>query len=229
VPDENRGTRALLLVALLTGCSSPAGSGDAAPAADHTASDHPAADAFVLRDLDPAGCADKAKACASQFGSLFTKSNGRADGALVAVVRPADTQCALPNSSHVVLQLSIQGQVQRLVVSVEDIAVTSVAAPLVGPAYAQGWHLDQHLDYPKDLGVHSDDFAPASKDQAVAFVCSPLSIGDPVSVYAYADGTYPASAHQIHRNDNYPDGAVVVNPTSAMPTYLLFRYSNQVF
>ena len=157
-------------------------------------------------------CDDKAKPCASDFGSLFTKSNGRADGTLVALVRPSDQQCAQPNSTHVTLQLSIGGQVQRLVASVDGIAVTTVKAPLVGEPYAEGWHLDQVLDYPTDLGVHSGDFSAVTMDQAVDFICSKLELGAPVSVYAYSDGTKPSSAHQIHRNDKYPDGAIVANP-----------------
>jgi hypothetical protein len=129
----------------------------------------------------------------------------------------------------VTLQLSIQGQVQRLVASVDAVAVTSVQRPLVGPSYSEGWHLDQPLDYVTDLGVHSDDFTQVSLEGAVDFLCEHLEIGQPVSVFAYADGTKLSSAHQIHYNDNYPDGAIVTNPTSAAPTYLLFRYSNQTF
>ncbi len=186
----------------------------------------------VGSDAAPEGglsCDEKSQACATEFGSLFTKSNGRADGTLVALVRPADTQCTLPNSTHVVLQLSIQNQVQRLVASVDGVAVATHAAPLLGPAYAEGWHENVPLEYATDLGVHSTDLSPVTLDEAVAFLCDHLEVGAPVSVYAYSDGTLPASAHQIHSNDNYPDGAIVVDPTSATPTYLLFRYLDQVF
>ncbi|MEZ4223315.1 MAG: hypothetical protein R3B13_20385 [Polyangiaceae bacterium] len=176
-----------------------------------------------------ASCDDKAKPCATDFGSLFSKSNGRADGTLVALVRPSDQQCAQPNSTHVTVQLSINGQVQRLVASVDGVATTTVQAPLIGEPYAEGWHLNQVLDYPTDLGVHSGDFSNVTMDQAVEFICSKLELGAPVSVYAYSDGTKPSSAHQIHRNDKYPDGAIVANPTSANPTYLLFRYPDQTF
>jgi len=176
-------------------------------------------------------CADKAANCATmeEFGSLFTNTNGRADGTLVAIVRPVDTDCALPNSSHVTLQLSMLGGVQRLVVSAEDIAITSVSHALLGPAYEEGWHEDQALDYPTDLGVHSTDFTAGTLDDVVAFICANLEIGEEVSVFAYSDGTYPASAHQVHRNEPYPDGAIVVHPTSENPTWLLFRYTDQVF
>jgi hypothetical protein len=174
-------------------------------------------------------CAEMSANCASEFGSLFGKSNGRADGTLLALVEPTDSQCELHNGTHVVLQVSILGHVQRLVVSVDAVSVTSLTAPLIGPAYAEGWHVDQHLDYVTDLGVHSTDFTQTSMDEAVSFICSELEVDAPVSVFAYATGEYPASAHQIHRNDNYPDGAVVARPDSDTPLYLLFRYSDQTF
>jgi hypothetical protein len=128
-----------------------------------------------------------------------------------------------------VLQVEMQGQVQRLVVAIDGVAVRTASAPLIGPAFAPGWHLGMTLDYPRDLGVHSADFAPVTMDQAVGFLCQSMQIGAPLSVYAYSDGTYPSSAHQIHYNDYYPDGAIVVDPTGPSPTYLLFRYDNQTF
>ena len=174
-------------------------------------------------------CDEKAENCATEFGSLFTKTNGRADGTLVALVRPSDQQCAMPNGSHVTVQLSIHGQVQRLVVSVKEIAITTVSEPLLGPPYEEGWHADQSIDYWTDLGVHSTDFSSATMDETVDFICAHLDLGAEVSVFAYSDGEKPSSAHQIHRNDKYPDGAIVAHPTSKNPIYLLFRYEDQVF
>lgn len=186
-------------------------------------------DADASVDTDGPSCEDMSENCASQFGSLFTNTNGRADGTLVALVEPTDSHCALPNRTHVVLQVSMQGEVQRLVVSVNEVAAHTATAQLVGPGYSEGWHPDVHLDYPGQFGVHSSDFTPMSMDDAVMFICSYVEIGAPLSVFAYSDGTIPSSAHQIHRNDHYPDGAIAVNPTSGSSTYLLFRYSDQVF
>lgn len=186
-------------------------------------------DAAPEADAAQVSCDDKAKPCVSSFGSLFTKSDGRADGTLVALVRPVDQQCAMPNSTHVVLELSILGQAQRLVVSVDGVAVDTANAALLGPAYAGGWHENLDLDYPSYLGVHSTDFQSVTLDEGVAFICSHMTLGAPVSVYAYSDGSKPSSAHQVHRNDGYPDGAIVVDPTAKSPTYLLFRYANQTF
>ncbi len=188
-----------------------------------------AADSAADADAAPVSCDDKAKTCADTFGSLITKSDGRADGTLVALVRPVDQQCAMPNSTHVVLELSMQGQVQRMVVSVNGVAVDTASAALLGPPWAEGWHVNMNLDYPSYLGVHSKDFTTVTLDQGVAFICNHMTIGARVSVFAYSDGSEPSSAHQIHRNDGYPDGAIVVDPTSQNPTYLLFRYANQTF
>lgn len=180
-------------------------------------------------DADAASCEGMSADCASEFGSLFTRSNGRADGTLLALVGPTDSQCALYNDDHVVLELEMLGQAQRLVVAVDGVAVHSTSAELVGPAYAEGWHPDVHLDYPSQLGVHSTDFTAATMDEAVSFLCARVETGAPLSVYAYSDGSLPSSAHQVHRNDRYPDGAIVASPGSDDPTYLLFRYSDQVF
>lgn len=176
-----------------------------------------------------AGCEGMAEGCVSEFGSLFTRSNGRADGTLVALVGPTDTGCPTFNDDHVVLEVSMAGGVQRLVVSVGGVAVHAVRAPLLGPPFSEGWHRDLALDYPTDLGAHSGEFTPVTMDEAVAFTCSELEVGAPIAVFAYSDGSNPSSAHQIHRNDRYPDGAIVARPTSDEPVYLLYRYLDQTF
>ncbi len=174
-------------------------------------------------------CDTLAAGCVSEFGNLFTQTDGRADGTLIAMVRPRDTDCAMVNNDHAVLELSILGNVQRLVVSLDGVAVLEVSAPLEGPPFEEGWHEGMTLDYPTDLGVSSDEFTSVSMDDAVAFLCAELTLGAQLSIYAYSDGSYPSSAHEVHRNDNYPDGAIVVAPDSANPTWLLFRYADQQF
>lgn len=229
---------ALLPVLFLAaaGCGSTTSPGaparDSGPETSSAADSGPeasAGDAAADADAAPVSCDDKAKTCVDKFGSLITKSDGRADGTLVALVRPVDQQCAMPNSTHVVLELSMLGQVQRMVVSVNGVSVDTASAALLGPAWAEGWHENMNLDYPSYLGVHSTDFKTVTMDQGVAFICDHLTIGAKVSVYAYSDGSEPSSAHQVHRNDGYRDGAIVVDPTSSSPTYLLFRYANQTF
>ncbi|MDF1564610.1 MAG: hypothetical protein P1V51_16315 [Deltaproteobacteria bacterium] len=228
---------ALVVLAGLGGCpgGDPEGSSaDAAGDQDGGVSDAGPGDGGERDGGADAGpsCDPLAAACVSDvadFGTLFTRSNGRADGTLLAMVRPGDTGCALYNNDHAVLQLSIQGHIQRLVVALDGVGVHAIAAPLVGPPYQEGWHENVTVDYPGDLGVHAADFESVTMDGAVAFLCAALTEGAPVSVFAYCDGAYPSSAHQIHRNDNYPDGAIVVAPDSGDPTWLLFRYDGQQF
>lgn len=174
-------------------------------------------------------CARMSNKCTSEYGSLFTDSNGRADGTLLALLETTDSQCDGDNDDHVVLQISILGEVQRLVVSVADISIYSTNHPLIGPEFSEGWHVGMSLDYTRHLDAHSSDFRPATMREATQFICNELEVGAPISVYAYSDGTRPDSAHQIHRNNHYPDGAVVGRPTSDSPIYLLFRYENQFF
>jgi hypothetical protein len=178
----------------------------------------------------------KAEACASSFGNVLTSSFGRVDGTVVAVVRPQDTQCALPNNDHLVVQVSMNGAVYRMVVNVlsassdPNVRMALANAALPAPAFAEGWHPAQELDYARDLGRHQADFTPFVMGVLVQRVTDMITVGAPISVYATSSGgTNAASTHLIHRNGNLNDGAVVLDPTGPNPTWLLFSFSNQQF
>lgn len=178
----------------------------------------------------------KADGCASEFGALFTNAFGRADGTVVAVVPPAWT-CPMPNSDHVVIQLRIDGGVQRLVVNVRsdfgdpNIRMRTLNAPLPAPAYEEGWHPRLQLDYATDFDVHSDGgWDSVNLEQASARIYDAITVGAPLSVYSTSSGyEYAASAHKIHRNSAKKDGAIVVDPQGAQPLWLLFHFANQTF
>lgn len=192
--------------------------------------------------IDDAGVFDagtKADNCAfeNEFGALFTNAFGRADGTVVAVVPPA-WPCPFPNSDHVVIQMMIDGGVQRLVVNVKsdfgnpNIFMRELNAPLPAPAYGEGWHPGLSLDYPTDFDVHTTDggWDEVNLEQASARIDDAITIGAPLSVYATSSGgSYAASAHKIHRNSGKKDGAIVIDPTGANPRWLLFRFANQSF
>lgn len=196
-------------------------------------------DAGVLEDAGiDAGVLDaghKADNCAATFGELFTNAFGRADGTVVAVVPPAWT-CPWPNGDHVVIQVSIDGGVQRLVVNVKsdfgapEIRMRTMNAPLPAPAYDEGWHPGLTLDYTA-FGLHSDaGWDTVNLEQASARIYDAITVGAPLSVYASSSGgTYAASAHKIHRNGQNNDGAIVIDPQGANPTWLLFHFQNQTF
>lgn len=179
----------------------------------------------------------KQAGCASVFGASLTNAFGRVDGTVVAVVPPGDPGCALPNSDHVVVQVAFDGGVHRMVVNVKSdfgdphISMRTLRAPLPSPAFAEGWHPGLSLDYVNTLGVHSDGgWDSLSLDEASQRVMDRIDLGTPISVYATSSGgAYAGSAHKVHRNGSNNDGAIVIDPTSATPTWLLFRFANQSF
>ncbi len=185
-----------------------------------------------------AGGTPKAKDCAATFGKALTSAFGRLDGTLLAVVTPTDTQCAQPNSDHLIVQVKVNGAAYRMVVNILStvagvdprVLLDEVEAPLPSPAWSEGWHPGVTLDYVTTLAVHSDDFTPYEMNALVTRVSERLTLGAPISVYATSTGgTKADSAHLIHRNQAGKDGAIVVDPQGAKPSFLLFHFAEQTF
>lgn len=204
------------LVVVLAGCGS---SGSSATIDAPTSGD---------AAIDASG--DKASACASTFGTALTDAFGRLDGTVLAVVPPAHPTCAQPNSTHLVLQMTMNGAAYRMVVNVESVFAAELDAPLAGPTWSEGWHPGVQLDYVTTLHVPSSQFVAHTMAETVARTTDAIALGAPISVYATSSGgTKADSAHLIHRNATNADGAIVIAPTSGTPHYLLFRFSNQTF
>ncbi|HTJ41387.1 MAG TPA: hypothetical protein VL463_04800 [Kofleriaceae bacterium] len=187
---------------------------------------------------DAAPDAGKDAACASTFGDVLTNAFGRVDGTVVAIVPPGDARCAQINGDHAVVQVQLGGAVYRMVVDVlgtgtdPAIRVRGAGAPLPAPAFAEGWHPGVTLDYATDLGVHSTDadWQTMSLDDATARISDAIALGAPIAVYATSSGgTKADSAHLIHREGGGHDGAIVLAPDTAHPTWLLFRFATQSF
>ncbi|MFO0617447.1 MAG: hypothetical protein U0414_32930 [Polyangiaceae bacterium] len=176
---------------------------------------------------------DKAKDCASEFGTGLTNSFGRVDGTVLAVVKPTDTQCPMPNDDHVILEVTMQGAVYRMVINVlstgadPDVRFLELDHAMVGAPWAEGWHTDAALDYAGDLGLHSGfAFAPVPMAKLSNRIADDITLGDKVSVFCTSSGG--ASSHLIHRNGQKHDGAVVLHPDGA-PRWLLFHFADQSF
>lgn len=220
---------ALAVLMLLVGCGGP-------PA--------PVDSGVVVEDAGPpdAGAPDaginKAANCASTFGTGLTASFGRFDGVVTAVVTPADTQCALPNSDHVVVQVRTDAGIYRMVVNVQssfgdpNVRFAAISAPLLGGPWVEGWHPGYTLDYPTGLSMHANDggFTPMPMPMLIQRVADEITVGEKISVFADSSGgTFSSSTHKIHRNGNNRDGALVLNPEGASSRYLLFHFANQNF
>ena len=186
--------------------------------------------------MDSIDAGFKAMTCAANFGAAFTNSFGRADGTVTAVIPPNWQLCALPNDDHLVIQVSIDGGIQRLVVNLESsfgdplLRVRTLTAPLPAPAYEEGWHTGVSLDY-VNMGLHSDGgWEPLPLAQVAQRVYEAIPVGAPLSVYSTSSGgATAASSHLIHRNGRQNDGAIVIDPTGPSPTWMVFHFANQTF
>lgn len=232
---------ASLVTTALAACSSSSSSGGSSPADDAGSG----VDASPTEDAAPAVDAADASSdapaitgkCADSFGSALTEGFGRLDGVVFAVQKPSDTQCVMPNSDHVVIQVLWNGAVYRMVVNVED--TSSQPMPLLtgtldhalpAPAYAEGWHAIAPLDYLSTLGVHASDpmFAPHPMNEVVDAIAKAVHPGDPIAVYATVGAGRPESAHLVHRNKTNEDGAIVLSPAGS-PKFMLFHFADQTF
>ena len=236
---------ALLLVgAALVACSGssrsadgPGATADAAIADDAGATSDAAAVTDTGAAVDAPADVDKSLACASTFGTELVSGYGRLDGTVLAVVPPADNACALPNSDHVILQVTMHGAAYRMVVNVHSdfpgdqrVQMKEVQAPLLGGPWSEGWHVPGALDYPTALEVHDKDFTPYDQAPLVQRITSFLTVGEKVSVFATNNNsTYTDSAHLVHYVGGNQDGAIVVGAATATPTWLLFHFSSQLF
>jgi hypothetical protein len=100
-------------------------------------------------------------------------------------------------------------------------------AGLRGGAWSEGWHTTGiDLDYAYDLGVRSNGFIPGTLQELVALLESEFQTDTPVSVFM--DAYDNSGGHNVHRNNYFSDGAIVVNPQEN-PHYYLFRFADQAF
>jgi hypothetical protein len=170
--------------------------------------------------------------CVSSFGNAMDNNYGRLDGTLHAIVRPQDQKCAMPNGTHVDLEMDFGGATYRLLIDVQSDTGTDTRvlyltknAPLPGDPWSEGWHTSNvSLDYPTTFGVHSGDFTPYALADLTNIIVGELTIGEKLSIYAMGFGT---GGHDIHRNvARNEDGAVVIGPDTANPKMLLFHFQD---
>jgi hypothetical protein len=227
---------ALALPLASWGCSSS--SAPAGPPLDDAAAPDSTLDASANVDAadaaDAAADVSKSAACVDAFGEALPVGYGRIDGTVVAVVAPGDL-CPLPNSDHVILELAADGAVYRVVVNVlstgtdPDVRFGDLTHALPAPAFAEGFHAGVTLDYPADLGLHAGaaPFTPKTMAALVPLVVSRIEVG--AKIAAYAQGSGGTSVHNVHRYGGGKDGALVVDPTSATPHWLVFHFADQTF
>ena len=220
------GLASLFAFGLIVGCSDDTGVSPRDASA-------PALDAAV--DVTPdAGALGR---CADTFGMALTAGYGRVDGVIHAVVRPNDQTCAMPNSTHLVLQVRMSEAVYRMVVNVQStragtdpaVRFAEITHALPPPAWGEGFRAGVTLDYARDLGLHAGvvPFERVESAALVERVVPRLVPGMRVAVYSQGSGG--ASTHLVHRNGRNDDGAIVLDPTGASPRWMVFHFADQTF
>lgn len=165
--------------------------------------------------------------CTSTFGAALSTGHGRMDGYLVSIVAPTTVKGCNADSDHVHLQVKINGAIYDVAVNVDGVLTKELGHALLDGAWSEGWHPGDDLDFVNDLSLHDGDFTSITKTAAVQQVQSFLANANHVSVFATGYGT--DGAHLVHRNGNGNDGALIINPLSANPQYLVFHFPGQTF
>jgi hypothetical protein len=217
-----------------TGSGGAGGAGGAAGGGGNTANGGGGNGGAAAGGGGSGGASDKSAGCVGTFGNALTSPFGRIDGTVVAIVKPTDQQCPMPNSDHVIVEVKMNGDVYRMVVNVEsdqgppDVYFLEKAGTLPAPKWSEGWHLNAPLDYVADLKAHSTDFTTYDITLLSDLVTRKIPLNGKVSVYAATDGG--SSAHLVHKNDGTnADGAIVIDADTDAPEFLLFHFDEQVF
>jgi len=165
-----------------------------------------------------------------QTGTAINSFHGRLDGYLSYIVPQGGPSSCNGDDSHVHLQVRMMGKVYDVAVDIGktpgDALLYEADMPLPQGAWSEGWH-DVGLSYPQ-LGVHSTQFTsevPATLGQKIE---SELANVNHVSVFGDGYTTYNG-CHDVHYQNGSEDGALVINPLSATPHILFFRFSTDTF
>ncbi len=169
-------------------------------------------------------------ACTSKFGSALKGSFGRLDGYVVAVVNPSSSSQCNADSSHVHIQVEMNGAVYDVAVNVDGGYVYEANVPLPGAAWSEGWYEDP-LDYETTLGVSSSEFTATSQSALSTKLEGELATANHITVYGttYTGSDAGSGIHDIHYESTNKDGALFLDPLSADAHAILFRFSGDSF
>jgi hypothetical protein len=186
-------------------------------------------------DAPPPIGGDKAAPCSGLFGNAITQAFGRIDGTVHAVIPPDDQDCPMSNRTHLQVEVETGGAMYRLFVNVEsdqgppDVYEKELDAPIVGPAWSDGWHVGIPNDYAVQLGLHAPDFTEITTVDLVPKITDQLNLGDKISIFASSSNPGSDSAHLVHRVGSNQDGGIVLHPDGATPHWIVMRFDEQTF
>jgi hypothetical protein len=169
---------------------------------------------------------------ADETGTAIDTVHGRLDGYLSFVVPIGGSDKCNGDSSHVHLQIRVDGTIYDVAVDTGkfdgDVNLYEADMPLPDGAWSEGWHGDDGLTY-TSLGIHSDQFTPEDPATLGQKLATELAGVNHVSIFGtgYPQGN---GCHDVHYHDgNGQDGALVIEPLSPTPHILFFRFSTDTF
>ncbi len=173
--------------------------------------------------------------CTSSFGQKLPASGtyGRLDGYLVAIVLPSGMNSCNADTSHVHLQVRMQGATYDIAVdatdgttNMDDVNIGGIDHDLPTMPWTEGFHTGVNEDY-VSLGVHSTDMVFKSKQQVVDTLTADLATANHISIYTITYGG--DGAHLVHRNGNGRDGMIITEPLSQPAHFRLLSFTGQAF
>ena len=164
-----------------------------------------------------------------ETGTEINTTHGRLDGTITYVVPLGGPSSCNGDSGHIHIQVSANGNIYDVAVDVGktpgDALMYEADMALPDGAWSEGWH-DDALSYTA-LGLSASEFVsqvPATLAQTLE---AELASVNHVSIFgtAYTGGN---GCHDVHYHSGQ-DGALVLEPLSATPHILFFRFSTDSF
>jgi hypothetical protein len=170
------------------------------------------------------------QACTSSYGNALSGTFGRLDGYVVSVVLPGGSSKCNADSTHIHIQVLMGGDVYDVAVNVDGGFWYDSKFDLPDGTWSEGWHGSDGLNY-VSLGAHSTDFASINQSSLVTTLETALASANHITAYGttYTGSDSGTGIHDIHRQSTNKDGALFLDPTSATPRSLLFRFSTDSF
>ena len=185
----------------------------------------------------PDGEPNRLSSCVDTSSSTGITPNhqGRLDGYLVSFVPLYAQQCN-GDSGHIHLQVKANSKIYDVAVNLEStqqgsspqVQILEVDSKMPGGAWVEGWHDQAELDYAVDLGLSSTSFSAMDKETLEFKLQADLEQVNHISIYCtgYSDGS---GCHNVHRQGNGRDGALVTQPLSTPSHFTAFRFATQTF
>jgi hypothetical protein len=173
--------------------------------------------------------------CTATFGNGMSATYGRIDGYVWSVVPAGTTSCGTNDSNHIRVEVQMKGAYYTFAVpDASDVTMLEkdMTTKEFPTAWSEGWNTGASFafDYPT-IGIHSTDTGWSASNAAIRnTLTDELSKANHISIYN--TGYSSSGGHLIHRSTSGAtglDGAIVLNPLSATPHIIFFKFATETF